>query len=73
MPAVSGSTVISTTTIWLKLKFIDIDINTLNYNLHDLENAITENQGDNIVNLLGTIMILKKYTNYFVKTLLYRG
>ena len=38
----------------LKLKFVDIDINTLNYNLAELEKAITENtKAIMAVNLLG--------------------
>ncbi len=38
----------------LKLKFVDIDIHTLNYNLEDLKNAITEStKAIMAVNLLG--------------------
>ena len=38
----------------LKLKFVDIDLNTLNYNLIELENAISEDtKAIMVVNLLG--------------------
>ena len=55
VPAVSWSTTYFPLQQYgLKLKFIDIDINTLNYNLHDLENAITEKtKAIMVVNLLG--------------------
>ncbi len=55
VPAVSWSTTYFPLQQYgLKLKFIDIDINTLNYNLSDLSNAITEKtKAIMVVNLLG--------------------
>ena len=44
VPAVSWSTTYSPLQQYgLKLKFVDIDINTLNYDLDSLESAITDN------------------------------
>lgn len=55
VPAVSWSTTYFPLQQYgLKLKFVDIDLDTLNYNLEDLENAITDQtKMIMIVNLLG--------------------
>tara|TARA_B100001093_G_scaffold503107_1_gene557020 strand:- start:73 stop:1245 length:1173 start_codon:yes stop_codon:yes gene_type:complete len=55
VPAVSWSTTYSPLLQYgLKLKFVDIDLNTLNYNLEDLAQAITNNtKVIFIVNILG--------------------
>jgi CDP-4-dehydro-6-deoxyglucose reductase, E1 len=55
VPAVSWSTTYSPLQQYgLKLKFVDIDINTLNYNLEELESAITDKTRLILaVNLLG--------------------
>jgi len=55
VPAVSWSTSYSPLQQYgLKLKFVDIDINTLNYNIDELQNAITDKTKlILVVNLLG--------------------
>jgi len=55
VPAVSWSTTYSPLQQYgLKLKFVDIDINTLNYDLDSLESAITDNtKMIMVVNILG--------------------
>ena len=55
VPAVSWSTTYFPLQQYgLKLKFVDIDLETLNYNLEDLQGAITENtKMIMVVNLLG--------------------
>lgn len=55
VPAVSWSTSYSPLHQYgLKLRFVDIDIETLNYNLHDLKNSITKKtKAILVVNLLG--------------------
>lgn len=55
VPAVSWSTTYFPLQQYgLRLKFVDIDINTLNYNLEDLENAISgKTKAVMVVNLLG--------------------
>ena len=55
VPAVSWSTTYFPLQQYgLKLKFVDIDLNTLNYNLIDLENAISsKTKAIMVVNLLG--------------------
>ena len=55
VPAVSWSTTyFPLQQFGLKLKFVDIDLNTLNYNLDDLRSAITSNTKMIVaVNLLG--------------------
>ena len=55
MPAVSWSTTYFPLQQYgLKLKFVDVDLHTLNYNLSDLESAISENtKALMVVNLLG--------------------
>lgn len=62
VPAVSWSTsYFPLQQYGLKLKFVDIDINTLNYNLDDLASAITNNtKGLMVVNLLGNSNDFKK-------------
>lgn len=57
----------------LKLKFVDVDINTLNYNLTDLKSAISSStKGIMVVNLLGNsnnfneIKNLTKETDIFI-------
>jgi CDP-6-deoxy-D-xylo-4-hexulose-3-dehydrase len=62
VPAVSWSTTYFPLQQYgLKLKFVDIDIETLNYNLSDLEDAITESTKlIVVVNLLGNSNDFKK-------------
>ena len=55
VPAVSWSTTYFPLQQYgLKLKFVDIDLNTLNYNLDDLESAVSsKTRAIMVVNLLG--------------------
>ena len=65
VPAVSWSTTYFPLQQYgLKLKFVDIDLNTLNYNLDDLKSAIsTETKAIMVVNLLGNSNDFNKINN----------
>jgi len=65
VPAVSWSTTyFPLQQFGLKLKFVDIDINTLNYDLESLESAISDNtKMIMVVNLLGNPNDFEKITN----------
>ena len=62
VPAVSWSTTYFPLQQYgLKLKFVDIDLNTLNYNLENLESAVSNNtKAIMVVNLLGNSNDFKK-------------
>ena len=65
VPAVSWSTTYFPLQQYgLKLKFVDIDLNTLNYNLVDLESAVsTKTKAIMVVNLLGNSNDFNKINN----------
>ena len=67
VPAVSWSTTYMPLQQYgLKLKFVDIDLNTLNYNLHELENAVSDKTKMMlVVNLLGNPNNFDKIDNIF--------
>ena len=65
VPAVSWSTTYFPLQQYgLKLKFVDIDLNTLNYNLNDLESAVSsKTRAIMVVNLLGNSNDFNKINN----------